>query len=99
MKAAAGAERRTRRPQTGTAASPQPDATRPSPSPPSTEEPAMPTPRLSSTYTLALSTAAAGRSEKRVSRAWVAKRAAAVILDGNRRRGERLLHRFRHHPA
>ena len=36
-------------PHTDAAGAPQPDATRRSPSPPSTDEPAMPTPRLSST--------------------------------------------------
>ena len=59
--------------------SPQPAATRIRPSAPSTEEPAMPTPRLSSMKTLAFCTAAAGRSAKRVSSAWAAKRAAAVM--------------------
>src|SRR6266851_3981614 len=85
MKTADGAGSPRPRPQTGTAGDAavgalQPAATFSSSSPPSTEEPAMPTPRLSSTNTLARSTAAAGRSVKRVPSACSAKRVTASSL-------------------
>ena len=48
-------------------------------SPPSTDEPAMPTPRLSRMYTAARSRACCGRSAKLASMACAAKRSAAVM--------------------
>src|SRR5260221_8328459 len=85
MKTADGADNRTPRPQTGTAGEDgvdalQPAATSSSSSAPWAEEPAMPTPRLSSTNTLARSTAAVGRSVKRVQSACSANREAASLL-------------------
>ena len=78
MNTAAGAARRSPRPQTDTDGAPQPDATRSRPCPPSTDDPAMPTPRLSRTYTSARCRAA-GKSAKRVSIAWAANCSATSI--------------------
>ena len=79
MNAAAGAARRSPRPQTDADGAPQPDATRSRPCPPSTDDPAMPTPRLSRTYTAARCRASTGKSAKRVSIAWAANCSATVI--------------------